>query len=196
MSSQENSISKFGLPKPENSFNLPSYDVSSLFPYTSNGTNTFATDAVNAPLTLGSDGYLFSNSGLMPRPNGTNGYVFPSLASGSNSNFLGELGNTINGWDKNLSSLGGLKGVGAGIAGAFSIYNSLRNYNLNKDYLNSVKNNMQFQQDMANKNYVNSVSNYNTRLEDRYKARTSADPNNAFGYESLNSYMDKNKLKG
>ena len=43
-----------------------------------------------------------------------------------------------------------------------------------------------------NKNYANQVASYNTRLEDRQRARVSANPD---AYESVDSYMAKNRLK-
>ena len=43
-----------------------------------------------------------------------------------------------------------------------------------------------------NKNYANQVASYNTRLEDRQAARVASNPN---AYESVDSYMQKNRLK-
>lgn len=77
--------------------------------------------------------------------------------------------------------MGGLQAA-AGLWGAF----------------NGMQQNKLIKQQMANslnqwnKNYANQVAAYNTRLEDRQRARVGANPN---AYESVDSYMAKNRLK-
>lgn len=77
--------------------------------------------------------------------------------------------------------MGGLQGA-AGLWGAF---NGMQQNKL-------VKQQMANSLNQWNKNYANQVASYNTRLEDRQRARLGANPN---AYESVDSYMAKNRLK-
>ena len=77
--------------------------------------------------------------------------------------------------------MGGLQAAG----GLWGAYNGMQQTKLAKQQMaNSL--------DQWNKNYANQVASYNTRLEDRQRARVSANPD---AYESVDSYMQKNRLK-
>lgn len=88
------------------------------------------------------------------------------------SDFNSKYGSTIT---------GGLQ-AGAGLWGAF---NGMQQNKL-------VKQQMANSLDQWNKSYDNQVASYNTRLEDRQRARVGSNPN---AYESVDSYMAKNRLK-
>ena len=70
-------------------------------------------------------------------------------------------------------------------AGLWGAYNGMQQNKL-------VKQQMANSLNQWNKNYANQVASYNTRLEDRQRARVGANPN---AYESVDSYMQKNRLK-
>ena len=70
-------------------------------------------------------------------------------------------------------------------SGLWGAYNGMQQNKL-------VKQQMANSLNQWNKNYDNQVSSYNTRLEDRQRARVGSNPN---AYESVDSYMDKNRLK-
>ena len=77
--------------------------------------------------------------------------------------------------------MGGLQGA----AGLWGAYNGMQQNKLIKQQMANSLN-------QWNKNYANQVASYNTRLEDRQNARLGANPN---AYESVASYMAKNRLK-
>ena len=77
--------------------------------------------------------------------------------------------------------MGGLQGA----AGLWGAYNGMQQNKLIKQQMANSLN-------QWNKNYANQVAAYNTRLEDRQRARVGANPN---AYESVDSYMAKNRLK-
>ena len=70
-------------------------------------------------------------------------------------------------------------------AGLWGSYNGMQQNKL-------VKQQMANSLNQWNKSYANQVASYNTRLEDRQRARVGANPN---AYESVDSYMAKNRLK-
>ncbi len=76
---------------------------------------------------------------------------------------------------------GGLQAA-AGLWGAF---NGMQQTKLAKQQMANSLN-------QWNKSYANQVASYNTRLEDRQRARVGSNPN---AYESVDSYMQKNRLK-
>lgn len=76
---------------------------------------------------------------------------------------------------------------GLALTGLSTIGNAwmgMKQYDLMKDQL-------AFQKDAFNKNYANQTQMINTQLEDRQRARVGANPN---AYESVASYMDKNRV--
>lgn len=77
--------------------------------------------------------------------------------------------------------MGGLQGA----AGLWGAYNGMQQNKLIKQQMANSLN-------QWNKNYANQVASYNTSLEDRQRARVGANPN---AYESVDSYMAKNRLK-
>ena len=78
----------------------------------------------------------------------------------------------------------GLLGAGLGIAqGLGSAYMGLKQYGLAKDQL-------AFQKSAYNKNYAAQRQSTNTDLADRQAARVAANSS----YESVGSYMDKNRI--
>ena len=87
-------------------------------------------------------------------------------------NFNSQYGSTITG---GLQAAGGLWGA----------YNGMQQTKLAKQQMANSLN-------QWNKSYVNQVASYNTRLEDRQRARVAANPD---AYESVDSYMAKNRLK-
>ena len=70
-------------------------------------------------------------------------------------------------------------------AGLWGAYNGMQQTKLAKQQMANSLN-------QWNKSYVNQVASYNTRLEDRQRARVAANPD---AYESVDSYMAKNRLK-
>ena len=70
-------------------------------------------------------------------------------------------------------------------AGLWGAYNGMQQTKLTKQQMANSLN-------QWNKNYDNQVAAYNTRLEDRQNARLGANPD---AYESVDSYMAKNRLK-
>lgn len=70
-------------------------------------------------------------------------------------------------------------------AGLWGSYNGMQQTKLAKQQMANSLN-------QWNKSYTNQVASYNTRLEDRQRARVGANPN---AYESVDSYMAKNSLK-
>ena len=70
-------------------------------------------------------------------------------------------------------------------AGLWGAYNGMQQTKLAKQQMANSLN-------QWNKSYANQVSSYNTRLEDRQRARVGSNPN---AYESVDSYMQKNRLK-
>lgn len=77
--------------------------------------------------------------------------------------------------------VGGLQAA----AGLWGSYNGMQQTKLAKQQMANSLN-------QWNKSYANQVASYNTRLEDRQRARVGANPN---AYESVDSYMAKNSLK-
>ena len=77
--------------------------------------------------------------------------------------------------------MGGLQAAG----GLWGAYNGMQQNKLIKQQMANSLN-------QWNKSYANQVAAYNTRLEDRQAARVSANPD---AYESVDSYMAKNRLK-
>ena len=87
--------------------------------------------------------------------------------------------------DANGATSGGYGQAGLGlIQGLGGLYLGMQQYNLAKDSL-------AFQKDSFNKDYTARVQDYNTKLEDRQAARVASNP----GYESVGSYMDKNRIR-
>lgn len=76
------------------------------------------------------------------------------------------------------------EGLQAG-AGLWEAFNGMQQTKLTKQQMANSLN-------QWNKNYANQVASYNTRLEDRQRARVGSNPN---AYESVDSYMQKNRLK-
>ena len=70
-------------------------------------------------------------------------------------------------------------------SGLWGAYNGMQQTKLAKQQMANSLN-------QWNKSYANQVASYNTRLEDRQRARVGANPN---AYESVDSYMAKNSLK-
>ena len=87
-------------------------------------------------------------------------------------NFNSQYGSTIT---------GGLQAA----TGLWGAYNGMQQTKLAKQQMANSLN-------QWNKSYANQVASYNTRLEDRQRARVGSNPN---AYESVDSYMDKNRLK-
>ena len=70
-------------------------------------------------------------------------------------------------------------------SGLWGAYNGMQQTKLAKQQMANSLN-------QWNKSYANQVASYNTRLEDRQRARVGANPN---AYESVDSYTAKNRLK-
>ena len=77
--------------------------------------------------------------------------------------------------------MGGLQAA----SGLWGAYNGMQQTKLAKQQMANSLN-------QWNKSYANQVASYNTRLEDRQRARVGSNPN---AYESVDSYMQKNRLK-
>ena len=119
-------------------------------------------------------GNLFSNWFSSGNSSGNTSGTQTGIQSGTGGSSNGIFGDLLGG----LNTIGQLYGA----------YKQL-------DYLNSALDLQQEQFDFTkeawNKNYENQVSSYNTRIEDRQRARLSADPN---AYQSLDTYMAENQL--
>ena len=99
-------------------------------------------------------------------------YAAPVSITDKLRDFNSQYGSTIT---------GGLQAA----AGLWGAYNGMQQTKL-------VKQQMANSLNQWNKNYANQVASYNTRLEDRQRARVGSNPN---AYESVDSYMQKNRLK-
>ena len=99
-------------------------------------------------------------------------YAAPTGFADKLRDFNSQYGSTI---------MGGLQGA----AGLWGAYNGMQQNKL-------VKQQMANSLNQWNKSYANQVASYNTRLEDRQRARVGSNPN---AYESVDSYMQKNRLK-
>jgi len=124
---------------------------------------------------------------------------FGSLAGAQPQGIMGSLGSWFNQagqWAKDSGMLGSLdtktglktdgwggmalsamQGIGSGILG-------MKQYGIAKDTLATNKANFE-------RNYAAQRTTTNTRLEDRQRARTAS---NAGAYESVGSYMDRNRV--
>lgn len=99
-------------------------------------------------------------------------YAAPTSIADKLRDFNSQYGSTIT---------GGLQAA----AGLWGSYNGMQQTKLAKQQMANSLN-------QWNKSYTNQVASYNTRLEDRQRARVGANPN---AYESVDSYMAKNRLK-
>lgn len=99
-------------------------------------------------------------------------YAAPTSIADKLRDFNSQYGSTIT---------GGLQAA----AGLWGSYNGMQQTKLAKQQMANSLN-------QWNKSYANQVASYNTRLEDRQRARVGANPN---AYESVDSYMAKNRLK-
>ena len=88
-------------------------------------------------------------------------------------NFNSQYGSTI---------MGGLQAAG----GLWGAYNGMQQTKLAKQQMANSLN-------QWNKNYANQVASYNTRLEDRQRARVAAQGTEY--HQDVDSYMAKNRLK-
>jgi hypothetical protein len=77
--------------------------------------------------------------------------------------------------------MGPMATAGAGLVNAYTGYQQLQ---LGKDELSQNKREFEL-------NFGNQRQSYNTQIEDRQRARLSADSG---GYESLSTYLDKNRV--
>lgn len=129
---------------------------------------------------------------------------YNNLYSSSTVNAMGDTADaastgflsSFNNWMKNSGVLSsydkntGIKTDGWGSLGlgainsAANLIMGMKQYGLAKDQLN-------FQKDSFAKNYAAQRTSMNTQLEDRQRARVAS---NAGAYESVGSYMDKNRI--
>lgn len=100
----------------------------------------------------------------------------PLNQSNSSLNLLGDKP-SIPGLDYLKMGLNGLSTLGG-------LYMGMKNYGLMKKAFNQSV-------EQWNKNYEAQKRNYNSQIEDRQRARLAANPT---GYESLSSYMNKNRI--
>ena len=99
-------------------------------------------------------------------------YAAPTGIADKLRDFNSQYGSTIT---------GGLQAA----SGLWGAYNGMQQTKLAKQQMANSLN-------QWNKSYANQVSSYNTRLEDRQRARVGSNPN---AYESVDSYMQKNRIK-
>ena len=99
-------------------------------------------------------------------------YAAPVGIADNLRDFNSQYGSTI---------MGGLQAA----SGLWGAYNGMQQTKLAKQQMANSLN-------QWNKSYANQVASYNTRLEDRQRARVGANPD---AYESVDSYMAKNRLK-
>lgn len=132
------------------------------------------------PLTDGLQKLGVSSTPSIATSAATNPGILDSLGSWlQDSNFLGKTladGTKVQGW-------GGMAlGAGQGLLNAFM---GMQQYGLAKKTLEENKRQFQL-------NYDAQKTTTNAALEDRQRARLAANPG---AYESLSSYMDKNRIK-
>jgi len=102
-------------------------------------------------------------------------------------------GGGLTGFGDLFKDIGGLKGIGDLLGGFGAIGTAL----LGSDQLDLQEEMFGFQKDAFNANFANQAQSANTALEDRQRSRTLSTGNpNQNRYESIASYMDKNKVSG
>lgn len=144
--------------------------------------------------TQGYSGYPepLMDSGGLTSLGGPDSINYQSVPVDAGGNAMGGIAN----WLKNSGFTGstdakGIKtdgwgGMALGVAqGLGSAYMGMKQYGLAKDQL-------AFQKSAYNKNYNAQRQSTNTALEDRQAARVAS---NAGAYESVGSYMDRNKVR-
>lgn len=109
--------------------------------------------------------------------------VSPSLWDSTqnlfNQLFPGKQANGTQPFSIGQAALSGLSSLG-------NLWMGMKQYNLAKDSLN-------FQKDSFAKNWEAQTKSYNSQLEDRQRARVAS---NATDYESVDTYMKKNRIGG
>lgn len=95
------------------------------------------------------------------------------------------------GGDQGGGLLGGVMG-GLGTLG--DLYGAYKSLGLMNDQLDFQKDAFNYQKQFAEREYQNRSKDMNRQLEDRQKARLSADPQRLQSYDSLDSYMSKHKV--
>jgi hypothetical protein len=91
----------------------------------------------------------------------------------------------------NKDTMSTLSGLAQGAGSLWSAYNAAKQFGLAKDQFKFSKN-------AFNANFANQAKMINSQLEDRQRARIggTGDNNAAGNYESLGTYMAKNKVNG
>jgi hypothetical protein len=91
----------------------------------------------------------------------------------------------------NKDTMSTLSGLAQGAGSLWSAYNAAKQFGLAKDQFKFSKN-------AFNANFANQAKMINSQLEDRQRARIggTGDNNAAGNYESLDTYMAKNKVNG
>ena len=111
----------------------------------------------------------------------------------TDSNFLKDtLGmdfSTLGGWGNAL--FGGKDQPGL-LSLGMDLYSAFKQYGLMEDQLDLQKDKFESDRALANRNLANQAQLLNTAMEDRQRARLSSGGN----YESLASYMDRNRVDG
>lgn len=103
---------------------------------------------------------------------------FTGSGYGSNTNIGTDTAPDVSGLDWAKFGLQTLGGLG-------NLYMGMKSYG-------AAKRQLAFQQDAFKKNYNAQAQTLNSQMEDRQRARVASNPT---AYESVGSYMDKNKLK-
>lgn len=138
-------------------------------------------NGIGAPdSTFGSQNWLTSS------PEAFGGNSFSSYGAGSSAltNKSGLFASPLQQRNADGSTYGGYLGAGLGIVqGLGSAYMGMKQYGLAKDQL-------AFQKSAYNKNYAAQRQSTNTDMADRQAARVAANSS----YESVGSYMDKNRI--
>jgi hypothetical protein len=113
--------------------------------------------------------------------------------SNANLDYLSSLntdtgGFSMFGGDKGGGLLGGVMG---GLGSLGELYGAYKQLGLMNDQLDFQKNAFDYQKGFAEREYESRRKDYNRQLEDRQKARLSADPERLQSYDSLDTYMGK-----
>lgn len=139
-------------------------------------------------------GFDFENAGLSSMPSGNPltmaAGVGPVAGGGSTPGFMQSdwWKGAFGGYDPKTGerSNGAAGAALGGVQALANLWMGMKNYGL-------MKKQLAFSQDSFNRNFAAQASTTNSRLEDRQAARVAS---NAGAYESVASYMDKNRIKG
>lgn len=125
------------------------------------------------------------------------GNILPFSPNGAGSTALTNAVNTGGGGGGLQQLLLGGKDSAGALGLGFDFLSGLSNYKLLSDQLDLAEDQFKFSKNFSNRNLQNQAKTVNTQLEDRQSARLGSTGDTATsgtGYESLGTYLDKNRI--